>query len=159
MKKEVSLRKLDWPEIIVHFTLLPSKVDFSSKDLVDYFQFRYINSTTIERWIPPNYLRQTSCAKKILGLYGRDLSIAFIDIMFDKHKEIFGKDFNQIIWSLGVLSSEKTGFILERIIKEYEKRKSEDDNFVLKRLLEKNRSEWMPEEREFYQKEIANGKT
>lgn len=152
MKTEkVSLRKLDWPDLITYFTLLPTKGEnFSSKDLVDYFRYKYISETNLGRWCPPDYLRQTASAKKILALYGKELSIGLIDIMFEKHKEIFGKEFNQIIWSLGVLSSEKTGWLVEKIFIEYEKKNSIEKNYEILRLLERPRSEWNFEEREKY---------
>jgi hypothetical protein len=163
MKTEkVSLRKLDWPDLIVYFSLLPSKENFSSKDLVDYFQYKYISEISLERWCSPNYLKQTSCAKKILSLYGKDLSIGLIDIMFEKHKEVFGKEFNQIIWSLGVLSSEKTGWLVEKMLIEYEKKNSIDKNYEIQRLLQKNRADWNYEEREKYSqylKGAENGQT
>lgn len=151
--EKVSLRKMDWPDIIAYFSLLPSKENFASKDLVDYFQFKYLNQTSLNMWVSPNYLRQTSAAKKILSLYGKDLSIGLIDTMFLKYREVFGKEFNQIIWSLGVLSSEKTGWLVEKILLEYQKKVKED------RLSFKNkpRSEWSFEEREVYEKELTNG--
>ncbi len=151
---KVSLRKLDWADIITHFTLLPESGEFCAKDLVDYFQYKYICQIQLNRWIPPNYLRQTACAKKVLALYGKELSIGLVDILFEKYKEIFDREFNQIIWSLGVLSSEKTGWLVEKALLEYEKKKSEDIKFVISRLEQKKRSEWTFEDREIYNQHI-----
>lgn len=152
MKKErVNLRLLDWPDIIVYCINLKTKEELTPKDLVDYFHFRYINIKGLERWTVPQYRTQTAAAKKVLALYGPKFSIKIIDILFDKHELVFGKDFGQIIWSIGIISSEKTGRIMERVFEEYNKEKRDDSHGIVSRLLSKPRSTWTLEERKIFE--------
>lgn len=151
---KTNLREYDWPDIIGYFTLLPAVDKFTAKDLVDYFHFKYLNKTGLERWTTPNYRTQKSCATKLMRLYGKEMSIHMIDILFKKHKDILGKDFRDIIWSLGLLSSDKTGWILERIFNEFSKEKKD----FISQLLKKPRKEWTTEEHERFQEYIeGNG--
>lgn len=152
--KKTNLRKLDWSDLIVYFVELLNQKDFSEKDLLDYFQFRYIDILGIERWVIPNYRMYTSSAKKLLDLYGKEFCIEIIDILFKDYETIFNKEFREIGWSIGLLSSDRTGWILERIFKLYYKSKSTSKRDFIARLLTKPRSQWTPDEREQFEAAI-----
>ena len=150
MKKEpkISLRSLDWPDIIAYFAVLPNKESFNAKDLVDYFQFKYLNEKGFDRWITPNYITQKRCAVKLINIYGAKFSLTLIDILFRKYENILNKSFNEVIWSLGILSSEKTGWVLEKILIEF----NEENKSEIEQLLKKPRGEWSAEEAIAFQK-------
>lgn len=143
MKK--SLRQLEWSDIVMYFLDLRSK-EMGPKDIVDYFHFKYLTGVGIERWTTPDYIRQTGCAKKMISLYGDKLTVEYIDILFRNYREILGKDFADVRWSVGILSSEKTGWILEKVFKIWAKEISQDIDLEIKKLLTKGRSNWSRED-------------
>jgi hypothetical protein len=150
-------RKTQWEDIIVNFVLLKDLDVINAKDIVDYFMFKYLTIRGFTYWVVPNYKTQVSCAKKLISLYGPKLTIDFIDILFDKYSKIFNKGFNDIVWSLGILSSDKSGWVLDKILEEYYLNKK----ITINNILNKKRSNWTDEEFEYYKnylKEKENGK-
>lgn len=141
---KINLRKLDWPDIIVYFTNMDKDCS-TSKDLVDYFHFLYLSKIDTGKWSTPDYIRQTGSAKKLISLYG-SASFTLVDTLFDRYKQILGREFQDIRWSLGLLSSEKTGWIMERVFLEINNKESIEKKDVIKRILAKNRQEWSIEE-------------
>lgn len=146
MKKQIQLKQLDWSKIIIYFSDLKNKESITPKEVVDYFHFRYVSGLGIDMWTSPDYIRQTMCAKKLLGLYGQKLTIDLIDIMFDNYNELMNKNFAEVRWSLGMLSSEKMGWFMEKVFKVYEYNRSTEKKDILKRLLAKDRKDWTEEE-------------
>lgn len=153
-KNITNLRKLDWADLIVYFIELESKEDFGPKDLVDFFHFQYMRKVDLGRWITPSYIREVPRAKIILNLYGKDYSISLVKILFEKYREIFRKEFNEIIWSLGIISSEKTGFLMERAMIEIKKEGSNERLDILEKLNKKDRDTWTSEDNMLYHKLI-----
>lgn len=153
-EKPIKLRSMDWPDLIVYFTNLRYGQSITAKDIVDYFRFRTLNGMGIERWATPDYRVQTASAKKLLDLYGEDFTLELIDTLFESYKTVTGKEFGAISWSLGILSSEKTGWMMERLFKVYYDKKSLGDTEAIKRLLAKPRSTWTQEERMFFEQTI-----
>lgn len=153
-EKPLKLRALDWPDLIVYFTNLRYQENLTAKDIVDYFRFRTLNGMGIERWTTPDYRVQTASAKKLLDLYGIDFTLELIDTLFESYQTVTGKDFGAISWSLGILSSEKTGWIMERLFQVYYSKKSVQQTDSIKRLLSKPRSSWTQEERQFFEQTI-----
>ena len=152
----MSLRKADWADVITYFTLLSDKEKFSAKDLVDYFHFKYLCRLGIERWTSPNYRRQTSCANKLMDLYGKDLSINLVDALFKYHKTDLNRDFADMQWSLGILSSEKMGWVIEKLLVAMTREVADDKASVLRRLFTKPRQEWTLDETKLYQELLQN---
>ncbi len=152
---KLQLRKLDWSQLVMHFIDLKEKKSTSPLEIVDYFHFRYISLAGMNLWVSPDYIRQTPCAKKLLSLYGDKLTIELIDIMFDNYDELLHKKFSDIRWSLGMLSSEKMGWFMEKVFAIYEYNKSTDKKDVLKRLLAKDRKDWTAQELEEFNKLIV----
>ncbi len=137
---------MEWSEIVLHFLPYYEKSKPKAQDLVDYFHFRYLSNVGLDRWTTPNYITQKSCATKLMGLYGYKFSMDLIDALFDNYKTVMGREFSDIQWSLGMLSSERTGWILERLFKIIEKKGILDDNKIVLDLLKKPRKEWTSEE-------------
>jgi hypothetical protein len=156
-KKKESLRSLAWADVIVYMVTLCSKQDFSSKDLVDYFHFKFVTELGIERWTMPNYIRQKQCAQRLMNLYGKDFSIKMIDCLFDHYEEFFHKSFNEIAWSLGILSSDKMGWLH---VKLFDRIKQENSILASDRIndLLSRRDSWTTEERTEFQV-LINKKT
>lgn len=155
MKKKPSITKtMDWTDIIVHCVNLREKEEIAAKDLVEYFHFKYLTELGLERWTMPQYKTQTKSAEKLLREYGGKFSIIIIDILFDNYKTILRKDFAQIIWSLGLLSSDNAGWIMTAVLTEYNNLKSQDTQSIVKRLLSKPRSTWTIEERQLFESSI-----
>lgn len=160
---KTNLRKLDWAEIIIYF--LDIKERYSKpKDLVDYFHFKYLTGVGLNRWTNPNYITQSKCAEKIIDLYGVNFTIDLIDLLFKDYKEIFNKEFMEIRWSLGILSSDKTGWIFEKLLTKYNNSQKQDINSQILKLMEKERRNWTHEDFEKFDKLIKqrgeqNGKS
>lgn len=148
--KKYGLREMDFPDLIAYFLELEDKEDLSPKDLVDLFHFQYLNCLNLDRWFTPNYIRESSCAKKVLQIYGKKDSVDLVKILFNNYREIFNRDFSEIRWSLGILSSEKTGFLVERALTILKKSKSSNKKDILARLLAKPRKDWTFEENRLY---------
>lgn len=144
--KKTNLRKLEWEDIVIYFAELLNKDDIQPKDLVDYFHFRYLENTNIRIWTAPNYVRQTSLAKKVLSLYGGEYSLRLVDTLFEKYYEIMRRRFEDIRWSLGLISSDKMGWLLEKLYLECNKARP---NKIFS-LLQKPRNEWSEEETELF---------
>lgn len=118
----------------------------TDKEIVDYFQFRYVTNLGVERWVPPDYVYQKASAKKLVGLYGVQFTLELIDSLFDNYQEIFKKKFFEIRWSLGLLSSDKAGWILEKVLLQIKNRSAIDKSNGINELLNKPRNEWTPED-------------
>jgi hypothetical protein len=154
-----SLRQLDWAEIIMYF-LEKKQSTMSERDVVDYFHFRILTGVGLNRWTSPNYIKQKPCATKLITLYGDKLTVEFIDTLFDFHKELFHKEFEEIYWSLGLLSSEKMGWLQTQVMVLWEKKKSLAPDDIILTLMKKPRKEWTTEETELFNnalKEKNNG--
>ncbi len=149
-----SLRQMDWTDIIIHFIELRQRESLSDKELLDYFHFRYLTATGLDRWTMPNYRMYKASAKKLLDLYGKDFSIELIDLLFKEYKIVFNKEFGEVRWSIGLLSSDRTGWIIERLLKQYYKEKSTDKQDFIARLLARPRSQWTLEERKQFEEAI-----
>lgn len=147
---KIKLRNMAWDDIVVYF-LFELEIK-KPKDLVDYFHFKYLTNYGINRWTQPNYITQNGSAKKLIDIYGIEYSIKLIDTLFDSYSSIFNKNFSEIHWSIGLLSSDKTGWIIERLIKTIEKKESTEKNDLLRKLLDKPRAQWTPEDVEEFQK-------
>lgn len=143
--KKTNLRKLAWEEIIPYFSSMQDK-EITPKDLVDYFHFKYLENTNIRIWTVPDYVRQTSLARKLLSLYGGEYSLRLVDTLFEKHQELMGRRFSDIKWSLGLISSDKMGWLLEKLYLECNKARP---NKIFT-LLQKPRNEWTDEEKDFF---------
>jgi len=158
MTNTKGLRTLKWDELAVYFNNLPNKGDFSPKDLVDYFHFRYLEQTNVRIWTSPNYIRQKQAAKKILALYGNEYSIRLVDTLFQKYDTLLNRNFFDIKWSLGLISSEKMGWLLEKLFVECNKTKP---NRIFT-LLQKPRNTWTDEDSVFFSRYLKgelNGTT
>ncbi len=146
-----SLRKLDWADVIVYFAMLPSKEKLDAKDLVDYFHFKYLSCLDIERWTAPDYIRQKACAQKLIDLYDIQFSMKLVDALFKYHKASLDKR-----WSLGILSSEKMGWLTEKLLLAMANEHADDKASKLKKLFAKPRQDWTLEETELYTELIQN---
>ncbi len=144
--KKTNLRSLDWEQLVDYFVRLQNKDQILPKDLVDYFHFRYLENTNIRIWTVPNYFRQNALARKVLSLYGGEYSLRLVDVLFEKHNELLGRRFGDIQWSLGLISSDKMGWLMEKLYLECNK--SRPNKVYL--LLQKPRSQWTDEENRFF---------
>lgn len=148
MKKvTINFRAMCWADIIVYFFALKDKQDFTDKDLVDYFHFKTIDTMSLDRWTVPNYKQQTGCAKKVLSLYGKEFSLAIIDCLFENYKQLFNKSFSEISWSLGLLSSDRMGWLHSKLFELIKKQKSVDLKDEIERLIQ-NKDKWTVSDRE-----------
>lgn len=138
------LRAMDWPDVITYFTTLPSKEAFSPHDLCDYFHFRFLDAGRINKWTVPNYKRCYASSEKLLSLYGKEFSVSIIDILFRKYNILMDRPFESIHWGMGLLSSDKMGWLLEKIIRIYVQENDNRNEVVV--LLRKPRALWSYEE-------------
>jgi len=151
---KTNLRKLEWESIVEYFSEFSNKDEILPKDLVDYFHFRYLENTNIRIWTVPNYIRQSGLAKKLLSLYGGEYSLRLVDVLFEKHHELMGRTFADIKWSLGLLSSDKMGWLMEKLYIECNKSRPNK----IYTLLKKPRNEWTDEEMNFFNAYIKGEK-
>ena len=156
--KKTNLRKLNWADIIVHFTILKDREEFSTKDLLDYFQYKKLEKLEIINWSNPNYRLQTNSAKKLLEIYGKELSVEIVNILFDKFELFYPPNKNICDLTIGTLSSENTGWLLDKIMLEYKKIKGNQDIDVYNRLLDKSQNQWTQEEFIEYQRILLSKK-
>ncbi len=151
--EEKPLTKQDWPDIITYFTLLKNKEDINHKDLVEYFHFKYIDLLEINRWTRPDYIKGTSAAKKLLKLYDSKFSIELIDLLFKNYSKYLTDGIKSIQFhGLGLLSSDRNGWLVEKLLLDHKKEISINKKDIIKKLLEKPRESWTQEERDTFRK-------
>ncbi len=134
----INFKKLDWADLVTYFSILPINNNISSKDLIDYFQFKRLDGLNLHSWVQPNYILETSLAKRILDDYGSELAFSLIDILFCNYREIFNKEFKDIRFGLYYFTSPKCGWILEKIQTEYVGLNSDKTEDYINRILAKN---------------------
>ncbi len=156
MQTKISLRSLDWNDVIVYFSTLRFEENITPKNLVDYFHFKYLDILQIGKWTTPNYLYEIPRARKILSLYGNAFAFSLIDLLFKEYNRVLGRGIQDVrSMGLALLSSDKYGWLMEKLLIIHKENTSKEKADIVARLLSKPRSDWTLEERDLF-REITN---
>lgn len=162
--EKIKLKELPWSEVILYFLDIREKEKPTTKDISDYFHFRYLTGIGLEKWTSPIYQKEKAIVEKLLRSFDEKMSLELIDVLFDNYSKIYNRKFEEIWWNIGILTSEKCGWVQEKIMIEHAKLKSNDIESQISRIVSKPRKDWTTEEIETFQtlmrkKGELNGKT